>query len=632
MKPTRVLLASLALALFGGRTALADDSHATFVAPADAGLVDVTKAPYDAVPDDGRDDTAAIQQALDDHANGNQIIYLPDGEYLITDTLRWPDGDRGGLEQKRLVLQGQSTAGTILKLRDRARGFTDPDQPKAMVWTGQKPAQRFRNGVWTLTLDTGRANPGAIGLQYIANNQGSVRHVHIRSGDAGGRGVIGLDLGYTDEQGPCLIKHVTVEGFDVGVSLKGVVNSVTFEHLTLRGQREVGIRNGGQVISVRGLDSVLSVPAIEILDINALVTLIDSRLKGAGRASREAAIVNQGALLIRDTRVDGYRLAVENKTDQGTAENEPGGEVALFVSHLPYTLEGQVSQSEARTLRLEVRETPDLAQPPAEHWAGPHQFGGDPTDDRDDSRAVQKAIDSGARVVYFPNAGRDNPGWRIDDTVLVRGDVERVTALEGRLTGKGGFKVVAGEPSTVSIDRMDLLYQGVSIENASDRTLVLSGVTRGRGDFSITGRGDLFIEDVVGGEWVFPDIRVWARQFNVENDGLKVHNKGGRLWCLGLKTEKAGTVLKTSGDGQSEVLGGFIYSQGKPKTTPMFVVDPDAALVASVGETTWNRRNFGTILETPGRGALERTDDTYWRNNHASMLPLLMALPPAAEQ
>jgi hypothetical protein len=76
--------------------------------PADAGIVDVTWPPYSAKGDGKTDDTKAIQQALDDHPAGGAIIYLPNGTYLVSDTLRWPQGPRGGLEQKNTILQGQS--------------------------------------------------------------------------------------------------------------------------------------------------------------------------------------------------------------------------------------------------------------------------------------------------------------------------------------------------------------------------------------------------------------------------------------------------------------------------------------------------------------------------------------------
>ena len=56
---------------------------------------------------------------------------------------------------------------------------------------------------------------------------------HVRSA-AATAGAIGLDLGYTDEQGPCLIKDVPVDGFEVGVSTRTAVDSVTIENRTCR--------------------------------------------------------------------------------------------------------------------------------------------------------------------------------------------------------------------------------------------------------------------------------------------------------------------------------------------------------------------------------------------------------------
>ena len=169
--------------------------------PADAGVVDVTEAPYNATGDGKTDATAALQKALTDHPSGNRIIYLPNGTYLVSDTLRWPMGKPGGGDDcKRVILQGQSRLGTVIKLKDNCPGFSKPladpryKRPtgKGVIWTGKAPAQRFRNGVRNLTIDTGRGNAGACGLQFIANNSGCVRHVLIRSGD--GRGVNGLNL------------------------------------------------------------------------------------------------------------------------------------------------------------------------------------------------------------------------------------------------------------------------------------------------------------------------------------------------------------------------------------------------------------------------------------------------------
>jgi Pectate lyase superfamily protein len=168
------------------------------VFPADANIADLRRD-YGAKGDGVTDDTAAIQKALTEK---RKIIYFANGTYLISDTLRW------GERQTRQIFQGQSEAGTVIKLKDGAAGFANPAAPKAMIWTGGAPAQRFHNGLRNLTIDNGKNNPGAIALQFMANNQGGIHDVTIRSGD--GSGPIGLDLGYANEQGPCLIRNVTV--------------------------------------------------------------------------------------------------------------------------------------------------------------------------------------------------------------------------------------------------------------------------------------------------------------------------------------------------------------------------------------------------------------------------------------
>ncbi len=63
-------------------TAVAQDK----LFPADA-VVNVTLPPYNAVPDDGKDDTAAIQKAIADNVDTGRSIYFPAGTYDISDTL-----------------------------------------------------------------------------------------------------------------------------------------------------------------------------------------------------------------------------------------------------------------------------------------------------------------------------------------------------------------------------------------------------------------------------------------------------------------------------------------------------------------------------------------------------------------
>ncbi|WP_328414390.1 discoidin domain-containing protein [Micromonospora sp. NBC_00389] len=98
------------------------------------------------------DDYAIFQQAIDEH----DTVYVPMGQYLIGNTLRLrPQSNLIGLHPRQ----------TWLKLPDSAAGFTDPDQPKAMIQT----PLGGRNQVTGLGLDSAQQTAGSV-------------HVHWRSG------------------------------------------------------------------------------------------------------------------------------------------------------------------------------------------------------------------------------------------------------------------------------------------------------------------------------------------------------------------------------------------------------------------------------------------------------------------
>lgn len=566
------------------------------VFPPDAGVVDVTQPPYQAKGDGRTDDTEAIQRALMDHPNQGAIIYLPNGTYLISQTLKWPHGSRGGMEEKNTILQGQSRDGAILKLADGAPGFDNPKQRRGLIWTGQKPAQRFRNAVRNLTFDTGSGNPGAVGMQFMANNQGGVFDVLIRSGD--GTGPVGLDLAYSDEQGPCLIKNVEVIGFEVGIRTAFAVDSVTFEHITLRGQKEYGLRNDGQVVSIRGLKSYNSAPAVFNGGGPSLMTLLDCELAGRGTGTNPA-VINQGALFARHITTPGYPKAIQNQGE--SVRSVEGPEVVEFVSTPPLSL----FPSPARSLGLPIQETPQVPWDDLKDWASPTQYGAKPDDPRGDAtRALQSAIDSGKTTVYLPRGG-----WRLSDTVVIRGKVRRLIGCEARidlapdyrLKTNPVFRVAEGSSPVVVIERLRGGYDNgpfARIEHASSRTLVLRNLTVGQGRYAYvnTGGGDLFIEDVVGGHWIFRHgQRVWARQFNVENQGTHVLNDGAVLWMLGYKTERGGTLIDTRNGGKTELLGGFAYATSGPKTEPMFSIHQSAASFI-LRETCFNGNPFQVMV------------------------------------
>ncbi len=558
------------------------------VFPLDANTLNVKD--FGAKGDGRNDDTAAIQALLNAHPNGQRIIYLPNGTYLVSKTITWPAGTPGkGDDYKNTILQGQSESGVTIRLKDRTPGFESATNPKAVIFTGPAPAQRFGNSIRNLTVDTGTNNPGSIGVQFNASNQGSMRHVTIQSGD--GQGINGLDLNFVDEIGPLLVKHVTVKGFRYGIRTGFSINSQTFEHITLKNQREYGMYNTGQTVNIRGLTSENTVTAI--YNAGGRIALIDSSLKGTGAAASKPAIRNDFPLdlLVRNLNTSGYRVAIENKQQTGTF----GKTVKQFPA------------SPAPTLNLPIKETPEVPWGnPTNDWANVVAFGAIPNDGRDDSAAIQAAIDSGKPTVYLPVGT-----YNLTKTILIRKRLQRLIGTEANVevpkTVDPGFKVIDGSNPVVVFERIGSGYNPTpTIENASARTLVIRDATNVSG--RMTGSGDVFIENVVSNPWqtwTFNRQNIWARQFNVENIGTHITNNGGKLWILGLKTERGGTLIDTKGGGKTEVLGGLAYttSPGPDGTQnyPMFI-NNGSSISITLGEVNYGSPTYKTYIQEIGGG------------------------------
>ena len=567
---------------YAGGTATTQTSTLTY--PNDSGIVNVKNAPYNVKGDGVTDDTTAIQQAITDYEGTRQTIYLPNGTYLVSASLRCRNAYFYGNNN----IRGQSRDGVVLRLKNNT--FTNTASPVAVLYTGYNgvpgggsSADWFNVNVGSLTIDTGTGNPGAIGLQYYSNNIGAARDIVIRSGD--GQGVIGLDLGFTDMNGPLLVKGVTVNGFQTGIRAGYTVNSQTLENITLQNQTQVGLTNGGQALSIRGLNSQNTVTAVSN---GGFMTLVDSTCIGTGNASTNSAVTNTFHLFARNLTTSGYSKAVQNS---GSTPSAVGSYVAEFVSSGVLSL----FPSPAQSLNLPIHETPDAVQDAASTWANVRNFRqiGDP----DDTLGIQRAIDSGATTVYFPAQGY----YYISQTILIRGNVRRLVGMFNQGIDSSvtpAFRLVEGNYPVVTFEQFNNIN---NIENASTRTLVLKdGFTGG----SATGTGSVFLENI-GGVWTFGAQNVWARQLNSEPQGTHCTNNGGNLWILGYKTERGGALVDTGAGGKTEILGGLCYTTTAGTLAPMFV-NNESSLSVSLGEVCYSSDPF-TVLVSETRYGTTKT-------------------------
>ncbi len=552
-------------------------NHVTF--PACATVIDITKPPYNAKGDGRTDDSDAIQKALTDTMGAHKILYFPDGTYLVSRTLRYTKKDsRGGDAWGFNWLQGQSEAGTIIRLKDGV--FTDADRPQPILWGGGfGSADWFHNYIQNITFDVGKGNPGAIGLDFYSTNSGAIRDVQIVSQD--GAGAIGLDLG-NDMNGPLLVRNVIVRGFAIGIRAAHSVDSQTFERISLLGQSKCGFANDGQSIAIRGLYSENAVTA---LNANSFTCLLDATLIGTGASRSIPAIqVGKTRFFARNVTARDYQTAIAG---EGTA-GDPGPVVAEFMTGKPTSPFGGPVQS----LNLPIEETPEVPWDDADAWAVVEV----PDESADASPALQKAVDSGATTVFVANHRK----IMLKSPVTIRGKVRRVIGCGNEpdyfRASRPDFIIANGAAPVVIFEHFANINGGVVVD--TDRTVVFRSAGT---HLTFRKKCDVFLEDFCGCVEPLPGQRLWARQLNTENQGTHLLNDGATIWILGYKTERGGTLIHTKGGGRTELFGTFSYTTTAGKLAPMFVTE-DASAFVFFNEVCYTGDPFTTLIRETRAG------------------------------
>ena len=562
------------------------------VLPDSATVIDV--AEFGIIADDGIDDTAAIQALF--NTNSRVTYFFGDGVYDISDTLVLPDG-LGTTVPSFITLQGESQDGTVFKLADGL------NHQGAIIGSEGNVAQAFNNRVRDMTFDIGTGNTDAVGLQFAGNNQSTIKDVTIRSGEGGS---VGLDLVSQSEFGPALIEDVTVEGFATGITMAFQGNSVTLEDITLRGQ-DVGVSSIlSHVAFLNGIDYEGPGTAIDNARVSRMV-VTDSDLRSSDPSvDNQAAIHSFWSLYASDIKTTGFDLAIDSTAPtflgNGDITGDDVDEYMLYGASTalrggPFSLFDEASQT---GLGLEVRDTPETVwNADVGTWVDVRDFGA--VEGQDATAAFQAAIDSGATTVYVPDGE-----WQLDGEVVLRGNVEQLLSIGlAKLSANAQLRIADGTAETVIIEGLNgaLNSQDVfTIVHDSDRTAVLRDLTAVSYEAVADGpQGDVFIANIVAKQVALHDQNAWARQLNVEGDNAsagidaKVLNDGADLWLLGLKTEGAGTTVKTINGGKTELLGSF-HNGAFDVEIPRFVTE-DASLWAVMTEGSTSSQDFDLVRE-----------------------------------
>lgn len=596
----RILIVSLAAWLAGSSFSFAaaglfGHGSPRIVFPNDPSVLDARRD-FGAKGDGKTDDTAALQAAIESSSGatnhrGTCVLFIPNGTYRVTDTL----------VVKKAVgpwVYGESRDGVVIRLADGVGTNVHAVLRTHPKESGKTSADWFMRNFRNLTIDVGN-NPEVDGIRFYGNNSGIVQNVRVT-----GRGKVGINAGFYDQNGPNLIQDCEIDGFETGVRSAWSWGG-TISRVTIRNCRKEGLYVSANAVGVEDL-VVENTPCAVRNDFpndwphwGGVVALVGGRF--SAKNSDQPAIDNRSVLYARDVKTSGFKAALRSAKKDST-NDWAGPDITEFTS----SKTKQLFDGPTNTLRLAIKREPEFPwETDTNRWICANDFGAKAGDNRNDTDAMQKAIDAAAAakktVVYLRGIGGGDPNWyTINGEVRVHGSVRHVIGLGfGRVIGGANGKFVVDDSSAPVVKFQNLQAFGgkhVAVENRSAKnTLVVEGC-----DLKIigAGKGDIFATDCPSHvELRSPGQRIWARQLNPEgtSDTGLVQNNGADLWVLGVKFEGAGVRFKTSGGGRTEAFGMFNYGPGnlkKDDARPMFDIDNASFSIAGVREITFGASTF----------------------------------------
>ena len=590
--------------------------------PRDAGALNVKD--FGAVGDGVHDDTDAFVTALKQSSEREEhwhvrIVQVPAGTYRITNTItkRFPDGSYNA----GFVLIGAGQASTILKLDERAAGFQDPTHPKAVIYTSGKGVAQapkdgyalrgegndaFSNFVENLTVDVGNQNPGAIGIDYLASNQGAMRQVTVTGA---GRTGISMTRGWV---GPALLDTVTVKGFDIGVDVASLNYSVTVEGLTLIGQHQIGLRNADNLVAAHALSIQTQGNRNELPIANTTASgmiVIDG---GVIDGSGTAAVTNAGLAYFRGLKVTGFGSVLGASTASGgPIEGVFQGNTRLSDATPAWALKGSPEP-------LPVVE-------PTASWAGVGQAHGQEAQAGlagvDSTAALKAALASGAHTIYLPFGVYD-----IRANLDIPASVQRIVGMNSTLRWlPSGADRTVDDPAKgllrshntaapLLIEKLFIVCPAgrhVAIEDSGSAPLVLRDIVGMGTVFQRNPEGGaLYLSNISGGFLVHiaGKAPVWGRQVDTEGGGarggtgsVRIVNDGAPMWVLGLKSEGDNTLIASSNGAVTDILG-TLFASLRGSSLPLFD-SVDSRVSATGVEVAWKPgASYHTILTETSNG------------------------------
>ncbi|MDR6783265.1 hypothetical protein ABIE26_000247 [Pedobacter africanus] len=535
-------------------------------------------------------------------------IYFPNGTYRVSKPLVYsgdqvPDCVPAQVSATRegtagLKLVGQNRDSVVLKLNDNATGF-GPGMKKPVVsfskfdkgtiFNNAPAGFHFRN----ITINTGSGNPGAVGLDFYGANTARLDNVKITGGGETGLHVrIGSAHGY--------YSNLVIDGFKYGIYLDGDAEShPSIEYVSLSNQSVSGILLSGISTSLRKVKSTNAQTGMILQKKGNRfphAVLVDSKFEH-GSAPNTGIRINDGFLFVRNVELTGYGTGIK-KGDSTVADS---GGIAEYSSgsYIAFS-ESRVRSGAVKSMNLPVADYPLLTwEANFSNWANVNDYGAIGDGLTDDMAAIQLAMNSGKKVVYFPNNK-----YKISGTVNLPATVKELQGAGVWIDG-GGVKFDVNQMSADTLLLRDIELVTGSIKHSVKRNLFLESTSSAGNAYSsfLPDSGACVFANNSHGfarlEGTIKNVKAYVRFLNNEKADHFQINAGlnSTLWVLGFKTEKTFTVMKARDGAKMEILGGLLNRYSTDVEPDPVGILNDNSSVSVIAATNGPDRHWNPMIK-----------------------------------
>lgn len=463
---------------------------------------------------------------------------------------------------------GESRENTIVKLKDDASGFGAGNaKPVISFYLLERGSNvNIGNFFENITVNTGKNNPGAVGLRWNSSNLGGIRNTAIISED--GKGAVGLLMGCNNATG--YFRDIFISGFDTGMKLSaGRETMIALEYATFTKQNKVavyvgnaGAGAGGDSLSARKI-LINKTPLAMQCTRAAQVVLLESRIN----AEKASLLEEDSSLIMRDVLFNRKALPEQHFNVEIAIEDQP-------------------------LVKPEIN---------LKKWVCVDDFGAVGDGKTDDTPAIQKAMDSGLPVVSFRK-----PNYVINGTVKIPAHVREIEGAFSNLVRRKSiafnapalFEVAEASKSPLLIHRIHSAG-GVLVDHAISRPLIMEDIYvifnhirsyavidgylypyaadskteiwRGYRNSTPEVRKKVFITNNISptgdkkdGSIAIKNVDFFGRMINSEHvPGGLYSFSNSNAWIFGFKSENSETAFAARDNTRLEVLGGsfLLFSQ-----------------------------------------------------------------------